>query len=223
MQTNKNLAAERERRKWNHWLSVIHRDIRGVLIQRHIFREVRKIIEANSAIHGDSTFYDWMAEVYATSAVIAVRRQVDRHPKSISLARLLEEIKKNPKILSRRSFVSKYNKDMKYVGHHDFDEWSGPGRAYVSPRVIGKDLTLLKQKAARLRKFANKRIAHYDRASFRKLPTFAQLSDCLDCLEELLKKYLLLLRAESHTDIVPVWQYDWTKVFRQAWISDECS
>ena len=47
---------------------------------------------------------------------------------------------------------------------------------------------------------------------------YVELDDCLDCLEKLLKKYLLLFTAEAHLYIVPIWQYDWKEIFRRPWI-----
>ncbi|MGH7431166.1 MAG: hypothetical protein ACREI5_05045 [Candidatus Methylomirabilales bacterium] len=206
--------------KWNDWLSTIYSDIQGVLINRHIFREVQQIIRANPKIQIDSSFFEWMVNVYAAAAVIGVRRQLDEDQDSISFARLLGEIMASPKVLSRERFVALYKGSVipnKYA-HHDFDKFSGPGGSYVDPVPVQADLSTLRQKAARIRKYANKRIAHFDKSDFKHLPTYADLDESLDYLEALLKKYLLLFRAEGHGSIVPVWQYDWKEIFRLPWI-----
>jgi len=81
-----------------------------------------------------------------------------------------------------------------------------------------KDLEVLLAKARRIRDHVNKRVAHFDRAGFAELPTYAELDECLDYLEDLLKKYLAVFGAEGHTRIVPVWQFDWKEIFRRPWI-----
>jgi hypothetical protein len=50
------------------------------------------------------------------------------------------------------------------------------------------------------------------------MPTFQELDTVLDLLEELLKEYVLLLEGKGLTDVLPVWQYDWKRPFRVAWI-----
>jgi len=205
---------------WNEWLTTIHADVQGLLINRHIFREVQQIIQTNPKIQLASSFYEWMGNVYATAAVIGVRRQMDTDKDSISFARLLGEILGTPQILSRERYVRLYKGSHipEEKAHRDFDKFSGAGGPYVDRGFISVQLSTLKEKTERIRKFANKRIAHFDRSEFTKLPTYGELDDSLDYIEDLLKKQLLLLRAEAHRNIVPVWQYDWKEVFRRPWI-----
>lgn len=96
--------------KWDGWLSTIHGEIQGLLVNRHIFREVQAIIQANPKIQLASSFYQWMGNTYATAAVIGVRRQLDKDPDSVSFARLLGEVATNPQVLSRERYVALYKK-----------------------------------------------------------------------------------------------------------------
>lgn len=206
--------------KWNEWLDTIYKDVQNLLTNRYIFREVQKIISSNPRIQIGSSFYDWMGSVYAASQVIGVRRQVDADSDSISFRNLLDEIRQHAHILSRERYVSLY-KDSGLpndIPHRDFDRKAGTGRNHIDPVVVEADLSALQEKAERIRKYVNKRIAHFDRAEFKSLPTYAELDECLDYLEALLKKYLSLLQAKTHLSIVPVWQYDWKEIFRRPWI-----
>ena len=202
--------------KWDSWLSTIHRE--GFLVNRHIFREVQAIIQANPKIQLASSFYEWMGNTYATTQVIGVRRQLDKDPDSISFARLLGEIIANPEVLSRDRYVALYTTNPREMAERDFDRLVGAGRTSIDPAAPAKELATLETTADRIRKYANKRIAHFDRSDFKNVPAYAELDDSLDYLEHLLKQYLLLLRAKAYTTIVPVWQYDWKQVFRSAWI-----
>lgn len=206
--------------KWNKWLDAIYNDVQGLLVDRYIYQEVQKIIRANPKIQVESSFYEWMRNVYATSAVIGVRRQLDKDKKSISFMRLLEEIRNKPEIISRKRYISLYSNSVlpKDFAHHDFDRLFGKDRAYINPKMVGKDMDLLNMKTEKIKKFANKRIAHFDKSDFKNLPTYAELNECLDYLEKLLKKYLSIFRAEAHIKIVPVWQYDWKQIFKYPWI-----
>ncbi|PJB21427.1 MAG: hypothetical protein CO114_05370 [Euryarchaeota archaeon CG_4_9_14_3_um_filter_38_12] len=206
--------------KWNKWLDTIYSDVQGLLVNRYIYQEVQKIIQANPKIQVESSFYEWMGYVYATAAVIGVRRQLDKDKSSISFIRLLEEIRNKPKIVSRERYISLYSNSIlpKDFANHDFDTLVGKDRAYIDPQRVGKDIDLLYKKAEKIKKFVNKRIAHFDKSDFKNLPTNAELDGCLDYLEKLLKKYLSIFRAEAHISIVPVWQYDWKQIFKYPWI-----
>jgi len=160
-----------------------------------------------------------MGNVYATTTVIGIRRQLDTDKDSVSFARLLKEIQENSEVLSRDRYVALHEGSVipVQIASSHFDRFAGAGYPYVNSARVDLDLCILKQKAAGIRKFANKRIAHFDRSDFANLPTYAELDDCLDYLEDLLKKYLALFRAEMHS-IIPVWQFDWKAIFRVPWI-----
>jgi len=120
--------------KWNKWLDSIHNDVRELLVQCEIFSEVRDIYQANPQIHDSTEFYDWMVKVYATAATVGVRRLIDTDSKSISFFRLLDGIRKNPRVLSRARYVCLYKdaqiKETK--ANLDFDEFAGVGVPVLS-------------------------------------------------------------------------------------------
>ena len=89
---------------------------------------------------------------------------------------------------------------------------------HIDPHKVTTDLKKLKAKAKKLKLFATRFVAHSDERGLESLPTFEELNDCLDFLEDPLKKYLLLFRATSHLSIVPVMQFDWKKIFQGPWI-----
>jgi hypothetical protein len=215
---------------WDRWLEHVKGEITRLSVNRHIFWEVQEIIKKNPNIQKPSSFYEWMGNLYATDAVIGVRRLLDPDAKdiSISLARLLTEIERNPGVISRQRFLSlykhsDYSPDMKRhlekLANRDFDRFAGEGKSHIDPSSIKADLLNLQEKAKNLYRYANKRVAHFDREALTELPTFNELNECLDFLETLLKKYMLLFRAVAYMRVLPVWQYDWRAIFREAWIS----
>src|SRR3990172_7876188 len=94
--------------KWNRWLDVIFSEITTLAANKHIFWEIQTIIKNNPKIQKPSAFYEFLGSVYASSAVIAVRKQVKIDKNSISFARLLQEIHDDPMVLSRSRFVALY-------------------------------------------------------------------------------------------------------------------
>jgi hypothetical protein len=216
---------------WDRWLEHIKGEITRLVVNRHIFWEVQEIIKKNAKIQKPSSFYEWMANVYATDSAIGVRRLLDPDHKniSISLARLFTEIQGKPEVISRSRFLNLYkNSDypvemksfLEKSANQSFDKFAGEGKSYIDPSLVASDLSTIQEKAKNLHRYANKRIAHFDRGEFTELPTFNELNECLDSLESILKKYMLLFRAVAYTRVLPVWQYDWKAIFRESWISE---
>lgn len=189
-----------------------------------------KLNKANPRIQRRSTFHVWAGKVYIDSIVIGIRRQLDMREDSVSFARLLSEIQKVPQVLCRENYVSLCKRGglREEAAHEDFDSLAGQGKPHLEPTMVKADQAQLMDKAKRLKWFATKRIAHIDEPLSLEmmergardlwgLPEFQQLDDCLDFMEQLLKKYLRLFRAKSF-DILPVWNYDWKAIFREPWI-----
>ena len=218
--------------KWNKWIDMIRSEITRLSIDRNIFWEVQDIIKNNPKIQKPSSFYDFLRNTYATSALMGVRRQVKIDKDSISFAKLLVEISDNPEILSRTRYFSHYKGSSieeiaKRLGitvekyrSQDFDQFAGKTGDHVDPELIKLDLEKLKLKAQKCEKYADQRVAHFDKKAISNIPTFTNLDKCIDFLEMLIKKYYLLFRAGSLNSILPVSQnrYDWKAIFKEAWI-----
>ncbi len=216
------LADDQQFKKWDMWLGKIHEDVENQLISRYIFWEVQSIIDANPRIQQPSAFYGWMGTVYAATGAAGVRRQLDLDKQSISLIRLLEEIINRPGVLSRKRFVALWlfkDPSLERSAHLWFDELVGPGKPQIDPSVVEAEVKELRNKAKILERFATKRVAHLDKNPPKRLPTYEELDACLDYMEILLKKYVMLLRAERYD--LPVWVTDWKAVFRESWITPD--
>ena len=209
--------------RWNAWLEVIFDDVQGLLANRRIYQDVQEIVRANPKIQVPSAFYEWMGINYAVTQATGLRRQVDPRPDVISFANFLGEIKEQPAILDRQRYVALHVEgglpDKR--ANSDFDRLAGKGKPHINPDKVEADLTEMKQKVDKIRIYANKRITRFDHSDFRSVPTFPEINDSLDFLETLLAKYLRLFRANAPLTLVPVWKYDWKKVFRTPWLEEE--
>lgn len=201
-----------------------------LLHNRNIFLEVQKIIKANPSLLEDGVFIDWMTTVYVGDALMGIRRQLDLDNDSISLVRLLREVKQYPEVLSRDRYIKLHAETPvpdgleSYFGqkaNRNFDKCSEPDKAHIDPSLVEVDLTQLKNSTKRLKRFANKRIAHFDRNKFKDPPTFSELYESLDLIEQILKKYLLFLHGGTYIRISPTIIPNWTAIFRQPWIIEK--
>jgi len=218
--------------KWDKWIDAILSEITKLSIDRYIFWEVQDIINNNPKIQKPSSFYDFLRNIYGVSAVMGVRKQVKIDKDSISLAKLLQEICDNPEILSRTRFFAHYKGStvekiaklmrttIEEFDSRNFDKFAGKTGDYVDPKLIRLDFEELKSKANKCEKYADQRVAHFDKRAISNIPTFADLDSCINYLEILMKKYYLLFRASSLTRILPESQneYDWKAIFKEVWI-----
>lgn len=205
--------------KWNVWLEVIYDEVQGLLVNRQIYHDMEGIVRTNPKIQIESAFYEWMGILYASTQATGVRRQIDPRPDVISFVNLLGEIKDEPEVLDRERYRTLSGGGLsKEAADRDFDRYAGEGQPHIDPQRVDADLTEMRQKADKIRIFANRRIVHFDRSDFNALPVFSELDECLDLIETLLKKYLKLFRANATLPIVPKWEYDWKKIFKTPWI-----
>jgi hypothetical protein len=217
--------------KWQKWFDIIYEEIQALSIYRDVYREVQKLIKANPKIQKPSSFYDFLDIAYTAFAAMSIRRQIKIKNDSISFARLLSDMKKHPEIMSRDRFVALYkatsDKDcgvevlQKHLENRPlktFRKYSDSSGSQFNPEIADHDLQGLKATAEKIEKFADKRIAHYDKSMQKTPATFKDLDDSVDFLENLLKKYCLLFRAESLLNYPGTYQYDWKEIFRYPWI-----
>ncbi|PIU64146.1 MAG: hypothetical protein COS84_08780 [Armatimonadetes bacterium CG07_land_8_20_14_0_80_40_9] len=205
--------------KWDNWLNSIFSEITNLSINRNIFWEVQDIIEKNPKIQKPSAFYEFLGSVYVASALMGIRRQVKIDKDSISFARLLKEICDTPEVFSRTRFVALYKgSTAEHLANRDFNKFAGETGSHVDPNLIRLDLEELKAKVRGCEKYADQRVAHFDKQVMSNIPTFSDLDDCIDFLEKLMEKYYLLFRAGTLESILPVYQYDWKAIFREPWL-----
>lgn len=209
-------------KKWTEWLEIIYKEITNLSVNRHIFWETQEIIKHNKKIQKSSSFYEFLGNAYASLAVMGIRRQLKIDKQSISFARMLDQIVKNPNIISRQRYVALYGQDpmMKEMGERDFKKFADKSGKHINPEIVLADLAQLQKKAAKCEKYADMRVAHFDKRALKSPPTFNDLDDCIDYLEKLLKKYTLILRATCLTSVLPTWQYDWKEIFYFPWIEE---
>lgn len=206
--------------KWIKWLDIIYKEITSLSVNRHIFWEVQEIIKKNKKIQKPSSFYEFLGSAYASLSVMGIRRQVKIDKQSISFARLLDQIAKTPGTISRQRFLALYGTDptMIEIGERDFNKFSDRSGRHIDPNIVTADLRLLRTKASRCERFADMRVAHFDKRALKNPPIFNDLDECIDYLEQLLKKYTLIFRATCLASVLPTWQYDWKEIFLFPWI-----
>ena len=205
------------------WLDIIAAEVVELLINNYAFWQVQEVIRANKELqHAESVFFEWMVSVFAHSAAVGVRRQAALDDQSVSLHRLLVELQKYPHLVTReyhRNLFKNKSTRVQQLVDHAYDNYVGLGRTELDPARIQIDIDLLAAASKKIHHYTDRVVAHYDEKGLRQpVPTFHDLSKCLLEMEELVLKYLELVKGESKITLLPTFLYDWKSIFRTPWI-----
>ena len=213
-------------RKLNSHLDVLLNQVYDLGMAQHIYREVRSMVEANPQILTSNHFYAWMDHTYTTTMIVGIRRLVDADPRqkgSISFMTFLSDIRNKPQILSRSTYKDLYKSQRSELPEsyqdEQFDQLAGVGANHVDPAVVDKELEELKRVTKKLKRYVDKRVAHYDSESPPGGPSYKDIDEAFEFLSGLLSRYYQFFRAESFS-LGPYIQYDWKQIFRLAWIPE---
>ena len=149
---------------------------------------------------------------------MGLRRQLKIHPDSVSLAGLLDDMAANSMLLSRRRFVGLYPAVQQKHADSVFDKYAGLGAAHVDAASVRADVDKLGSLTQRCEEYADRLVAHHDRRGISATPTYQELNEAMDFTESLLRKYYLLLRADSLASVTPTFLYPWKRIFEVAWL-----
>ncbi len=211
------------RKKWRSWLPAMSADLSHLLGKREVFWELQEIAKENPKILKEGTFFNWMCNNYIAAATLEVRSFTDQHNDVRSLWRLLYEILEHPKVINRRCHRTLYKgmpKDLHFdMANSTFNNVAGVHREFLTQNSIRKDLRELEDCSERVRKFANKRIAHRTSAGeIRRHPNFNELDKAMDTIDRIFCKYNLLLTAQGMSSTFATRQYDWMETLHEAWV-----
>jgi hypothetical protein len=206
------------------WVTQLHTiltDVRSLLLSSFVFWDVQRVIEANPRTQTQGLFNRWMATNYFVATSIGIRRQLDIDDRSMSFIRLLKAIEaalhERPSVLSRAGFIENYRPELRPVAEKQFDKLVGEGAGRVEATFVHRDIEALECVTRKVKRFANKRIAHWDNRSIANL-RLEELDDCLKLLGELVDKYARLLTGTAST-VHPEVLSDWKQIFKVAWIT----
>jgi hypothetical protein len=202
--------------RWVNLLNRIDKDVIKILKIQQIYKGLNDIINKNNELKNTkNAFYGWMATVYLDSVVMGIRRHIKKRRNTISLIRLLDEIKRNHKVISRDRYIKMYS-GPEFIANKEFDEFAGVSQPFIDVNQIEKDIVELKKKADYIEKFADKMIAHLDELEIVEFPEYTEVQDCIEYLKNLVKYYMRIICLTY--DDYEISFHDWQRIFRQPWI-----
>ncbi len=211
--------------KWVRWLD---EHIVGEITQLHHVRALwqgfMQMVQ-QAAPDAPAVFAEAITHNYLHAQAIAVRREAEIDEDVVSVARLVDEIRRHPEVITRERWVGLWPIEQtgdpirseltRMVANRSFDKIAGPGADRFSAEAAEADLTALCDATDSIVKYAERVVAHSDRRPPRSSPTLADLDNALDVLGATLQRYELVVRASDRPFIAPVIQDDWRAPFRQ--------
>lgn len=215
----KKLSDEEQWEAWQKHLERVHLYITEVFRHRLIFNEITAMLQGHPtlATSTDAGYvYDWLRDLYAHYVTMAVRREIDRDANVVNLRRLLWEISRRPKVLSRERYLRHFAglQDQKRWDSN-FTEIAGRG-SYIDAKIVKKDLNDLEDEAAAVKRYANKVVAH--QTGEEATATIRDVNRALEHISQLLQKYYALFTGNSLAGAEPTILVPWRRAFRVPWV-----
>src|SRR3989338_705493 len=204
----------------------IESEVIRMMGNKEIFKEIKEISKRNSQINKGNSLWDFLKESYVALMVSAVCRQIDTDERSSSLVNLLRTILFNPTViqsLNKDWYSEQYHRDndifpgfMEGIGKGDFEEHFG-SKEYVDPAIVYMDLKKLEEDTKEIKKYRNKRIAHFDKKESLFKANYDDLHKAVETVRSIASKYYLLLK-QGGNDLIPSDQTDWQEILTIPWI-----
>jgi len=212
------LADDRQWAAWQAHIERIWTETTYAFENRLVFRTILEMYQNNAQLQQDGGFvYDWIAGVYGRDQVMAVRRELDRDSEVVNLVQLMYQIVRRPEAISRTRYLAHFPPDTVISAreqNEQFDRLCGTG-PFIDVAVVRADRNKLEKKCRAVIRYANKLVAHRTTAQ---VPlTFKQIHEAMDAIEEVLKKYYVILTGGALVGAEPAIQFAWRKAFRIPW------
>lgn len=209
------------RQKWKKWIDKIGHDLGDLLISQDIFKEVAQIVASNKQIRSSPFFFTWIQNNYMDSIVVGLARLNDHDGRTISLHNLIKEIKENPEAITRDYFVSRYRKWMQEKGmaDNDFNKFAQKNNQYISSSKLNKDIKHLDEETELIKNFRDQWVAHLDmNQAIKQLPTHNDVEKALEYLDEIFRRYYMLIDGAGIVTAKPALAFDWKEPLTHPWI-----
>ena len=215
--------------KWQREIIRIRGSVIRLLDHRRWNRVYEAIVSANPRLRPGTPVLDYFRNVYADYAVMAIRRQVRADGDSVSLVGLLEDLAENSSFITRawtrqlyeRPLASgeRYPQQMAHtLADGTFTQFADSTAAHLDETIVRNDIERLSGATSKILGHSDRAVAHDDRRRARDAATFDDLNLAIDMIEEIAKRYLLLLTGESMIQMTPIDVTNSIGVFRFTWI-----
>lgn len=203
--------------RWINWVSKIRDDLEGIINYQQICRHFEDVVNANLdhiKANNGKIFCDFIRQCYAINAAACIRRHTKNEKDSISLMRLLDQIKKSADQFTYEFYLMQYpiNPIEPPWQKSTFLNFS-KNKKSISAEIIQEDMQKIEDIATKVSDFVDRFIAHLDQRGLEEKITYNDLSNSLDLFNRITCRYLSFISSAGYVTLQPTIQIDWEKIF----------
>jgi hypothetical protein len=207
--------------RWCDWITRIRADLSDLVDDHGLFEGFREVVEANGPWLDElqaGHFIDFIKRGYVTKTSLGIRRHLKSSPDSISLRRLLEQIRDNSDQITFDFYLQRFPRELeKYDWQtRTFQRLSSDGKK-VSAEIVSADLSSLLGPNGDIESMVDRTLAHLDKRDFDADITFEDLRNAVAAIDKVTRRYIGFLLAEGYSSLKSTILFDWKKVFRHPW------
>ncbi len=218
--------------KWQHEIERVRNAVTRLLDYRRWNRVYEGIVAANPLLRPGVPVLDYFRNIYGDYAVMAIRRQCRQQRDSVSLLGLLKDLEQNAAFITRAWTRDLYRQPTPggtvYPEHFAYELADGTFKTFADPTGEILDAATVRADIERLETATKGILSHSDRVVAHDDPrgpefdvNFDDLNVAIDTIEEVAKRYILLLTGASMLTMTPIDSTNAISVFSFPWINPE--
>jgi hypothetical protein len=204
---------EQRFKKWVGWIQgELLVQMQDIILDEYMFRCFENSLKPYTGRETESDIIWWISKNHVSNICLAIRRLDDHDSRTISLRRLLIDMRDSAHIIT----VGNLEKYCGIKGRPASDQ------ANARP-AIEHDLLILDNFGQQIREFVNTSIAHRDSNPV-EIPTFGVLREAIDCYHTIYRKWAYILTGMSlqpdmlnPMNLVPEIEEDYAAQFSLMW------
>lgn len=215
--------------KWQREILRIQNAVTRLLDYRRWNRVYEQIVAANPLLHPGIPVLDYFRNIYGDYAVMAIRRQARDQKDSISLIGLLRDLEENASFITRSWTRELYHQPTpggtiypedfgNMLADSSFKPFADSNGEQLDPAVVRADIDKLEAATTAVLSHSDRVVAHDDRRGPEFEANFDQINVAIDAIEEIAKRYILLLTGASMLSMTPIDTMNAISVFSFPWI-----
>jgi hypothetical protein len=218
--------------KWVKWLGssdttgTIACELVNLANIRKVQHGLQEIVAENPMLNRPSLFYSVEQTIYAQSVLLFIRRQVRPDSDSISLFDLAEDMHNYHHLITADFYSELYSRGKpdetkeywKELGLTDFKKIQAPNKNCINPEILQEMRTTLDKIANDSKPIIDRRLAHLDKREPQSVPTYGQIENWCDQLNDIFRRLYLFLTA-SDFSIGSNSDQEWREIFKFPWIN----
>lgn len=207
--------------KWNEWLEDIWQQLLHLAWVDDVFWQIQSIIASNEKINKPERFQSWIAYTYVHTSLSSVRRIADNTKKTRSLSKLLDSMRSNTNLLTRKRFIALHKGEVKKIADGWFDEIAGGKHSHIPKSRIQNISAQLTSSLNQVNQYSNDYVNHLANTKTSNSIRYVDVRIAIVHIFQVYKWCSRALNSSIPNSPVAVPQTEWLKYLRIPWLDEK--